>query len=275
MGRLRPAAHSRGSIAIRPSESPLVDRDGALVVWIEDAEAAHHVSVFDVGDELLVCCSVTGDFLINPGLRTVVGWRRNGSIDAWEHRLVATALPLMLAERGDLVLHASGVTTSDGRGVLFCGPPGRGKSTVAATLAAHGHSVIGEDGMALTFDPDGRVLAWPGPAGIRLSESRSGAKETRPIPAALQTAEPVPVAAIVVLGPRGDGLMRHERLPATTALALLTPHAVYAGAERLPRAFSQLARLAGSVPVHRAHMPDDLGAAPAAAESLLAVAGAA
>lgn len=229
----------------------------------------HHVSVFDLRDELLVCCSATGDFLLDPGLGTVVGWRRNGSIDAWEHRLVATALPLMLSERGDLVLHASGVVASDGRGVLFCGPPGRGKSTIAAALADAGHGVIGEDGIALTFGPDGQPIAWPGPAGIRLSRSPSGPKRTEPIPAALETTEPVPVAAIVLLDPRGDDEPRCERLPGTTALALLTPHAVYAGAAGLPRAFSQLARLATTVPVHRACMPDDLNAAPAAARTLL------
>jgi hypothetical protein len=246
-----------------------VNRDGTLVTWVEIPHSPDHVVVFDLGDGLLVCCSATGDFLIDPAAGTVTGLRRNSSIDGWEHRLLATALPLMLAERGDLVLHASGVAASDGRGVLFCGPPGRGKSTIAAALAERGHRVIGEDGVALTFGSEDPPVAWPGPAGVRLRRSPGGPKQTRPLAAGLETTEPVPIAAVVVLDPRGQGKPRHERLAGTAGLALLTAHTMFAGAERLPRAFRQLARLASAVPVYRAHLPDDLGAAPAAAESLL------
>ena len=246
-----------------------MDREGTLALWAAVPRSQHHVSVFDVGEELLVCCSATGDFLVDPAAGTVVGWRANGSLDAWEHRLVATALPLMLAERGDLVLHASGVVGGDGAGVLFCGPPGRGKSTIAATLAAAGLPVIGEDGIALTFRPDASVLAWPGPAGVRLSRSPGGLKRTEPIPGQLETTSPVPVAAVALLDPRAQGDPTLERLPGTTALALLSAHAMYAGADRLPRVFSQLARLAAAVPVHRVRMPDDLSVAPAAAQWLL------
>jgi energy-coupling factor transporter ATP-binding protein EcfA2 len=246
-----------------------VDREGTLALWLEDPRTQHHVSVFDAGRQLLVCCSATGDFLVDSIASTVVGWRANGSLDAWEHRLVATALPLMLAERGDLVLHASGVATHDGRGVLFCGPPGRGKSTIAATLAAAGRPVIGEDGIALTLRPGESVLAWPGPAGVRLSPSPGGIKRTEPTPGRLETTTPVPVSAVALLDPRVQGGPTHERLPGTTALALLSAHAMYAGAVRLPRVFSQLARLAAEVPVHRVQMPDDLSVAPAAAQWLL------
>jgi hypothetical protein len=239
------------------------------VVWIDAPESAHHVSVFDVGDDMLVCCSATGQFLVDARRATVTAWHANGSIDAWEHRLVATALPLMLAERGDLVLHASGVVAGNGCGVVFCGPPGRGKSTIAAALADAGHAVIGEDGMVVTFEPGRPPLAWPGPAGIRLSHSLDGPKRTEQVPVALETTQPVPLAAVVLLDPRSDHGLACERVPATTALALLTPHAMHAGADRLPSAYSQLARLAAAVPVLRASMPDDLTAAPAAAQSLL------
>lgn len=77
------------------------------------------------------------------------------------------------------------------------------------------------------------------------------------------------MGAVVLLDPRGGGEPRHERLPGTTALALLNPHGIYAGRGRLPRAFSRLARLASAVPIHRATLPNDLGAAPAAAQWLL------
>jgi hypothetical protein len=210
-----------------------------------------------------VSCSASGDFLVDAAGGAVLTSGGNGSPAMWEHRLVATAIPLLLAERGDLVLHASGVVDGDGRGVLFCGPTGRGKSTLVAALAEHGHPVIGEDGIALTFEAE-RILTWPGPSGIRLKGSGD------PFRSPVETAGPVPLAAVVVLGPRGGQTPRCERVGRAAALAGLGPNAIYAGPARLARAFKHMARLAERVPVYRAHVPDDLGALPEAAATLLA-----
>lgn len=54
-----------------------------------------------------------------------------------------------LAERGDLMLHASGVIL-DGKGYAFLGKSTAGKSTLAATLAKHHNTlVLGEDQVVL------------------------------------------------------------------------------------------------------------------------------
>jgi hypothetical protein len=47
-------------------------------------------------------------------------------------------------QRGWLALHASAVVV-DGAAVAFCGPSGRGKSTVAAACYAHGHEAVADD----------------------------------------------------------------------------------------------------------------------------------
>ncbi|HEY0631949.1 MAG TPA: hypothetical protein VGC98_07820 [Thermoleophilaceae bacterium] len=234
--------------------SPL-DRTGELVAWVQPPGSKGRVAIFDLGGELLVSCTASGEFLIDPARGEVVASGGNGFTDAWELRLVGTAIPLLLAERGDLVLHASGVVTEDGLGVLFCGPSGRGKSTLAHVLGQRGHALVGEDGIDLTFDPDGAVLAWPGAAAD--------------VPGPVEYAEPSVVAAVVVLGPRGGVRLRSEQLLPAAALADLGPHAIYAGRGHLPRALAALARLAERVPVHRAHLPDDLDALPAAAAELL------
>ena len=68
-----------------------------------------------------------------------------------EHRLACLVMPLLLAERGDLALHAA-VLARDGRAVAFCGASMRGKSTLAAKLAARGFALLGDDSAVLSLD---------------------------------------------------------------------------------------------------------------------------
>ena len=66
----------------------------------------------------------------------------DGRVDA---EVAAGAGAELLAERGDLALHGS-VVAAGGSGVLFCGPTGRGKSTLALLASRLGHPVLSEDG---------------------------------------------------------------------------------------------------------------------------------
>ena len=83
--------------------------------------------------------------------------------------LSGTVLGILLHQRSRIVLHASAVNVR-GRAVLFCGPTGAGKSTLAAALDARGYPVISDDLCAVDVDghdiphvaPDGRNLKlWP------------------------------------------------------------------------------------------------------------------
>jgi hypothetical protein len=75
-------------------------------------------------------------------------------------------LPLVLAHRGHLVLHASCLSV-DGEAVAFCAESGRGKSTLAAAFAGEGFPVLSDDGLRLDSVVEG-VLAMPGSASLRL-----------------------------------------------------------------------------------------------------------
>lgn len=67
-----------------------------------------------------------------------------------------------LAESGDLILHAAGVSV-DGRGYCFAGASGAGKSTLAAAFAeASGSTVLGEDNLILRY-VDGRFWIFGTP----------------------------------------------------------------------------------------------------------------
>ena len=108
------------------------------------------------GDGPLVDCRAAGMFSVEPAARRVrVAAAPGCSPAVLEHRIVATAVPLLASEMGDAVLHASAVVGGDGA-VLFCGPSGRGKSTLAR---ASGLPVLAEDGAVLVSDEPGEPAA--------------------------------------------------------------------------------------------------------------------
>jgi len=84
--------------------------------------------------------------------------------------LVSEALGLVLCQRGLFLLHASSVAIA-GEAVVFVGPPGAGKSTIAAACAQRGHTVIADDMVAIDFPGGseqpvvlpgtGQLKAWP------------------------------------------------------------------------------------------------------------------
>jgi energy-coupling factor transporter ATP-binding protein EcfA2 len=153
--------------------------------------------------------------------------------------------------------------------VVFCGPSGRGKSTLALHLANTGEPVLAEDGVAIELGPD-RPMAWPGPRGIRVADGPGEPKRVRPVPRRLQVSAPSPVIAAVALAARTSGELTVDRLdPVTGARAILASTISTPGPD-FADAFTQCARLAERVPVFRARLPDDLDRAQAAAPQLLA-----
>jgi hypothetical protein len=82
------------------------------------------------------------------------------------HLLLDQAVPLALAARGELVLHASAVRIDDAA-VLLMGEAGSGKSTLAALLALEGCPVLADDGVLMHAALEG-IEAVPSYPGLRL-----------------------------------------------------------------------------------------------------------
>jgi hypothetical protein len=282
--RLQDAAGTRGSIRIERTTEQLLDVHGELTAWHEwPALDGEGFALARTADGVAAWCSVTGSFLIDP----VVGTIRSqplGRDENWEHRIGTTVVPLMLAERGDLIVHASAVVT-DGRAVLFCGPSERGKSTLALALGTLGYPVLSEDGGVVEAEGTGHVV-WPGLRGVRVSGDAARAagdveagpdagRGLRCLPPESQATGPAPLGAVVMLEERGKELTI-ERLKPADALIALVPSLLHSGGtDAIRPAFSRAADLAAQVPIFRASIPDDLSEiGPAASELIGAVSGA-
>jgi hypothetical protein len=130
----------------------------------------------------------------------------------------------------------------------------------------NGHSVLSEDGVTIDAD-DERSRIWPGLGGVRAAvRGRKGFVELAP---ERQAREPLPLAAICVLGERGERL-DFTPLSPTAAVPALVPSLIHSGEPMaLARSFGLLARVLARVPAYRVSLPDDLALVGPSARSLL------
>jgi hypothetical protein len=268
--RLNSAAGTRGELRIEVAASPLERPDQAPVSTLatDDGRCWYGSYVLEDG-RCLVELPPTASFLLEPASGRVIVDSEASDAELREHRIVSSAVCILLAMRGDLVLHAAAVEVG-GKAVLFCGPTQRGKSTLARALGKAGRRLLGEDGIAIELG-DEEPVAFPGARGVRV-RSRDGNGRARtnllPDPGSGEP-DPCPVGAIVLLGERGPRLTV-ERLEPARALALLTPNLVHSGSrEAIGSAFANLAGLLGSTPAFAASLPDDLDALPTSLQELL------
>jgi hypothetical protein len=104
--------------------------------------------------------------LSGTGSRILMGWPATLTIDDAATYLLGPILGFLLRLRGTLCLHASAVEVH-GKGLALLGPPGAGKSTLAATFAETGFAVLSDDVAPLTRADDA-WLVQPGYPKLRL-----------------------------------------------------------------------------------------------------------
>ncbi|SEP21094.1 hypothetical protein SAMN05216388_104517 [Halorientalis persicus] len=109
-----------------------------------------------------------GSFLIKNGAQILFDPDHDGIIEKKiTRRLIESEiLGVLCHQRGLLVLHASAVSV-DGKGAVFLGDRGAGKSTTAAAFYTGGNGLFEDDVVGIRFDHEGPVVL-PGVPQLRL-----------------------------------------------------------------------------------------------------------
>lgn len=156
--------------------------------------------------------------------------------DLEQHLLLDHVLPLVLARRGEVVLHGA-VLGLAGRGAVLMGSSGAGKSTLTAYAWQQGWTVGGDDGAVVSAGPP--VSADPTYSTIRLT------------PAAAELLAIVPEPGSAVAGKMrltGRGVRPFQQAPVSlSVIAVLEPVAAGVEAAFIPmRGVEAHAELFGS-----------------------------
>lgn len=174
--------------------------------------------------------------LVRNGNEIIVERRPDADETLLRLLLIGTGAALILHQRGQLPLHASGILTPEGA-VLFMGHSGAGKSTLLNAFLQRGYPMLAEDLAAVHLAADGRPWVSPGvtvsklwaDSAAALGQSTEGLTRVRPelekyilpLPDALAS-EPAPIAAIYALSTHNQpGLVIEERHDARKFNALL------------------------------------------------------
>ena len=119
------------------------------------------------GNSALLTVTGTARYLVREGREIVVDPLPGGSERNLRLFLLGSALGIVCHQRGLLPLHANAIVAGDGA-YAFAGHSGAGKSTLAAHFAREGYEILCDDVCVVSFDENGRPLAWPGLPRLKL-----------------------------------------------------------------------------------------------------------
>jgi hypothetical protein len=221
----------------------------------------------------LMWASEFGRILISPdGLELLC--EPEPGIEAWANILAFQALPLAATIRGLEVMHASGVVLA-GRAVLVAGPPGAGKSSLAAALVRAGGQLLSDDAVALQLR-DGELSAHAGSTVLQLrapEDERLSAQERAALGAQADSLaekhryvsdvapEPAPLGGLFLL-------QRSSEQPAVEQLVAVDPFELIASTfnlsvrtpERLQRQLDVVSAIASAGLAYRLRVQPDVDA---------------
>jgi hypothetical protein len=165
-----------------------LDPDALARRWSAAEHAAERVRELCDGDTVLLSVDLAppagylvhapgfARILVTPDGTELICAPEPGGNSDWSTLLPAQALPLAATLRGFEVLHASGVVLRD-RATLLTGPPGAGKSSLAAALMRRGATLLSDDTIALE-SREGTLIAHPGAALLQLRAAEHGRLST-------------------------------------------------------------------------------------------------
>lgn len=153
------------------------------VIGLKKAEPEHQVDVTVIFQKLDNLPIFKKTYLKRKGLDGTLGWHQNEPNSTYlnwgekitfkiigDHTIIidteetdldfislflnSEAIGFILFNKGYLLIHASAITLPNGKGVLFMGHPGDGKSTTTAAFVKQNCNIIADDMVAITFIDD-------------------------------------------------------------------------------------------------------------------------
>jgi hypothetical protein len=106
-------------------------------------------------------------YLVSGGQEIVVDQVPDSDKDAVRLFLLGSAMGALLHQRGLLVLHGSAIETPRGA-VIFVGPSGNGKSTLAAAFCRRGYRLVADDVCAVTLNEQNAPMVLPAYPQLKL-----------------------------------------------------------------------------------------------------------
>ena len=274
-----------------PGSPPAVDADWFHQWTIErtgeDGDSSEVWLRFGrTGDGYVLRFPSCGDFFVSADAARIQCRPLPGTPEVTvRHLLLDQVIPLVLSRRERIVLHASAVLTGHGA-IAFVAKTGRGKSTLAASLALEGCPLVSDDCLVLRTEL-GKWTALPSYPGVRLWPSTAGEvlqdTATREVAhytlkrrvcdtAVLPHASgPAPLRKLFFLGDDA-GELTFERLPpgrAFTALVEFAYNLDIKDTAFLRRQFDTVGHLTAGVPARTIHYPREYSALPAVREAIL------
>lgn len=218
-----------------------------------------------LGAQIELTIPAAGRFLLTGPARLEVAPKPGVDPEVLAAYLVASGLPMLLWQRGGLLLHASGIELG-GKAIAIAGPSGVGKSTLARALLELGGRLIGDDTMWLA-DPDIPARA----AGLNGGQFlRSGSALRFDALPPQRRAEAKELDAVAILSRGAPGRSRLRPIEAVQALLKLRHRpAVPTMLGRDGAVLAHCTRLAAGVPVIALGLEE--GAIERAADALAAI----
>lgn len=126
-------------------------------------ESGHYID----GSTIFYAVKEVGWFMVEEGSRIVVDELEKVEQNIVELYLVGLCMATILRQRKYIVFHGSCVHV-DGKTILFAGPQGAGKSTLAAASTKRGAKIISDDISPAWVAPSGAIKVAPGHPQVKL-----------------------------------------------------------------------------------------------------------
>ncbi len=119
------------------------------------------------GDVLLLDIPGTARYAVSRGCSITIEPYPDAAMERVRLFLLGSAMGALMYQRGHLLLHGSAVDTPQGA-MIFVGPQGEGKSTLAAHLHRRGYPLLCDDVCALVHDAGAGYRVIPSMPQLRL-----------------------------------------------------------------------------------------------------------